>query len=147
VVPVYYSFPDTFKDRWDFALKYAENFMRWYAAFRLRDIELLSAKTIKRHHLMETIRNNNLFSETFKSTLELIEGSIEKDVTMPEEWALWQPRRVAARENSTIVVFLDEFQNTRLPQYNFDIVGYMQEAVESPTCPHFITGSAMSILF
>ncbi|QTA82439.1 restriction endonuclease domain-containing protein [Desulfonema limicola] len=43
-------------------------------------------------------------------------------------------------------MFLDEFQNTRLPQYNFDIVGYMQEAVESPTCPHFVTGSAMSIL-
>jgi hypothetical protein len=43
-------------------------------------------------------------------------------------------------------MFLDEFQNTRLPQYNFDIVGMMQEAVESPTCPHFVTGSAMSIL-
>nr|VFK47449.1 MAG: hypothetical protein BECKTC1821D_GA0114238_104713 [Candidatus Kentron sp. TC]VFK60479.1 MAG: hypothetical protein BECKTC1821F_GA0114240_104614 [Candidatus Kentron sp. TC] len=34
-----------------------------------------------------------------------------------------------------IFKFLDEFQNTRLPQ-----------AVESPTCPHFVTGSAMSIL-
>jgi hypothetical protein len=43
-------------------------------------------------------------------------------------------------------VFLDEFQNSRLPQYQFDVVGYMQEAVESPTCPHFVTGSAMSIL-
>ncbi len=41
---------------------------------------------------------------------------------------------------------LDEFQNTRQPQYSFDVVGYMQEAVESPTCPHFVTGSAMSIL-
>ncbi|MCP4752554.1 MAG: hypothetical protein GY866_16820, partial [Proteobacteria bacterium] len=37
-------------------------------------------------------------------------------------------------------------QNTRLPKYTFDIVGFMQEAVESPTCPHFVTGSAMSIL-
>ena len=43
-------------------------------------------------------------------------------------------------------MFLDEFQNTRLPQYQFDIVGFMQHAVESPTCPHFVTGSAMSIL-
>jgi len=146
VVPVYYSFPDSFKDRGDFALKYAENFMRWYAAFRLRDTALLSANTSDRSDLIETIRNNNLFSETFKSTIKLIKGTVEKNVTMPEEWALWQPRRVSDYDDSTIVVFLDEFQNTRLPQYDFDIVGYMQEAVESPTCPHFVTGSAMSIL-
>jgi DNA-binding transcriptional MerR regulator len=43
-------------------------------------------------------------------------------------------------------MFLDEFQNARLPQYKFDIVGYMQNAVESRTCPHFVTGSTMSIL-
>ena len=56
------------------------------------------------------------------------------------------PRRVSDWHEATIVMFLDEFQNTRLPQYNFDVVGLMQEAVESPTCPHFVTGSAMSIL-
>ncbi len=39
-----------------------------------------------------------------------------------------------------------DFSNTRLPQYSFDIVGWMQQAVESPTCPHFVTGSAMGIL-
>ncbi|MCP4129532.1 MAG: hypothetical protein GY754_00825, partial [bacterium] len=33
-----------------------------------------------------------------------------------------------------------------MPQYKFSIAGFMQEAVESPTCPHFVTGSAMSIL-
>jgi len=27
IVPVYYSFPDSFKDRWDFALKYVENLL------------------------------------------------------------------------------------------------------------------------
>jgi hypothetical protein len=43
-------------------------------------------------------------------------------------------------------MFLDEFQNTPLPQHKFDVVGYMQEAVESPTCPHFVTGSSISIL-
>ena len=35
--------------------------------------------------------------------------------------------------------FLDEFQNTRLPHYDFDIVGFFHEAVESPTCLHFVT--------
>ncbi len=67
-------------------------------------------------------------------------------MTLPEKRAVLLPRRISDYDDSTIVVFLDEFQNTRLPQYQFDVVGYMQEAVESPTCPHFVTGSAMSIL-
>ena len=71
---------------------------------------------------------------------------LEKDIVLPEERAIWLPRRVSDRDETTIVMFLDEFQNTRLPQYNFDIVGWMREAVESPTCPHFVTGSAVSIL-
>ncbi|KPA09254.1 hypothetical protein MHK_010540, partial [Candidatus Magnetomorum sp. HK-1] len=49
-------------------------------------------------------------------------------------------------DDITIAMFLDEFQNTRLPHLNFSIVGFFQEAVESPRCPHFVTGSAMSIL-
>jgi len=33
-----------------------------------------------------------------------------------------------------------------MPHHDFDIVGFMQEAVESLYGPHFVTGSAMSIL-
>ncbi len=146
VVPIYYSFPDTFKDEWHFATEYVENFMRWYAAFRLRDTELLSAEIYERHKLIETIHNHRLFSRTFKKTLNLLKTILDSDVTLPEKRAVWLPRRISDYEDSSIVVFLDEFQNTRLPQYQFDVVGYMQEAVESPTCPHFVTGSAMSIL-
>jgi hypothetical protein len=146
VVPVYYSFPDSFENRWDFALDYTENFMRWYVAFRLREAEILSAETFKRHELIAIVRDNPIFSKTFKKGLGLLETILDKEVTIPEERALWLPRRISDYDDTTIVVFLDEFQNTRMPQYNFDIVGYMQEAVESPTCPHFVTGSAMSIL-
>jgi len=146
VVPVYFSFPETFKDRWDFALKYVENFMRWYAAFRLHDTELLSTEVVKREVLIKTIRENSIFSNRFKKTLALIESILDKEVTLPEERALLFPRNLSDHEDSTVVVFLDEFQNSRLPHYDFDVVGYMQEAVESPTCPHFVTGSAMSIL-
>jgi DNA-binding transcriptional MerR regulator len=85
-------------------------------------------------------------TEGFEGSFELIEGILEKSVINPEKLALSWPRRVSDHDDSTIVVFLDEFQNTQLPQYDFDVVGYMQEAVESPTCPHFVTGSAMSIL-
>ncbi|RKZ45656.1 MAG: hypothetical protein DRR08_33970 [Candidatus Parabeggiatoa sp. nov. 2] len=145
VVPVYYSFPDTFTDRWDFALNYVENFMRWYAAFRLHDTELLS-DVYTPHQLIKIIQEKINLTKGFKSTLNFFEGLQNKEIIIPEQVALCHPRRVAAMDESTIVVFLDEFQNTRLPHYDFDVVGYMQEAVESPTCPHFVTGSAMSIL-
>jgi len=146
VVPIYYSFPDTFKDRWDFAEKYVENFIRWYAAFRLRDIELLLPEAYTRHQLIKMIHHKLNITKGFKSTLNFLEGILEKEVCIPEEVALQHLRRVSDYDDSTIVVFLDEFQNLRLPQDNFDVVGFMQEAVESPTCPHFVTGSAMSIL-
>jgi len=146
VVPVYYSFRDTVVDRWDFSVKYAENFLRWYAAFRLREPGILLKQTIKRNDLVKLIKNDLKISKEMEGALNVYDGLLKKDVTMPEEWALWLPRRISDWEESTIVMFLDEFQNTRLPQYNFDIVGLMQEAVESPTCPHFVTGSAMSIL-
>ena len=146
VVPVFYSFSDNITDRWDFAQKYVENFLRWYAAFRLRDPRIVLGRQVKRDQLLDMIRQKMSMTEGFEGTIELLEGIVEKQVIMPEQWALCHPRRVSDYDDSTIVVFLDEFQNTRLPQYNFDVVGYMQEAVESPTCPHFVTGSAMSIL-
>ncbi len=34
VVPVYFSFPDTVVDRWDFATRYVDNFIRWYAPLK-----------------------------------------------------------------------------------------------------------------
>jgi hypothetical protein len=146
VVPVYYSFPDTFKDDWHFAAKYVENFIRWYVAFRLRDPNILLEKDVKRPHLKEIIHNKLPMTKGFKNTFEFMESFIAQEVTIPEQSALELPRNVSDHDDSTIVMFLDEFQNVRLPQYKFDIVSYMQNAVESRTCPHFVTGSTMSIL-
>jgi hypothetical protein len=146
VVPVYYSFPDTFKDDWHFAAKYVENFIRWYVAFRLRDPKILLEKDVKRPHLKEIIHNKLPMTKGFKNTFEFMESFIAQEVTIPEQSALELPRNVSDQDDSTIVMFLDEFQNARLPQYKFDIVSYMQNAVESRTCPHFVTGSTMSIL-
>ncbi|MEN8220691.1 MAG: hypothetical protein ABFS56_30935 [Pseudomonadota bacterium] len=145
VVPVYYSFPDTFENRWDFAIKYVENFLRWYVAFRLRQPEILQGD-FNYHELLAVIRDKLSLTEGFKLTLKLFDNLLKQRVIIPEQVALSHPRRVSDYDDSTIVMFLDEFQNTRLPQYKFDVVGYMQEAVESPTCPHFVTGSSMSIL-
>ncbi|MCP4111200.1 MAG: hypothetical protein GY749_37690, partial [Desulfobacteraceae bacterium] len=47
--------------------------------------------------------------------LEFLQG---KDVTLPEDEALTLPRFVSDHDDSTIVMFLDEFQNTRMPSIN-----------------------------
>ena len=146
VVPVYYSFRDTMVNRWDFSVQYVENFLRWYVAFRLRDTRILSDRFVSRNDLPEMIRSRLDLPEGAKGAIKLMSSLDARGVTMPEEQALMLPRGISDWDDSTVVIFLDEFQNTRLPQYKFDIVGLMQEAVESPTCPHFVTGSAMSIL-
>ena len=147
VVPIYYVFPDKPEDRTRFALDYAENFFRWQAAFRLRNPKLLSPNNIDSEQLFDLIRENAaLFGETVRSGLGFMKQLRDNRITIPDKRALLLPREVSDYDDTSTVVFLDEFQNTRLPQYNFDIVGYLQEAVESPTCPHFVTGSAMSIL-
>ncbi len=144
VVPVFYSFPDTFKSDQHFAIKYVENFIRWYVAFRLRDTKIL-LETLDADKLV-TIRDKMSITKGFQVCLNFLTNLQKQKITIPEQDALSLPRRVSDYDDSTIVMFLDEFQNTRLPQHKFDVVGYMQEAVESPTCPHFVTGSSLSIL-
>jgi len=145
-VPVYYSFQDVKLDHLNFALEYVENFLRWYAAFRLRNIDLLFSDQVSREELLEFIESSLQVSKGLSIAIETLRGIIKNDVTLPLKRALHLPRTVSDRDDSTIVMFLDEFQNTHLPHYDFRIVGFFQEAVESPTCPHFVTGSAMTIL-
>ena len=147
VVPVYYSFKDEPLDRWEFATEYVENFLRWYAAFRLRDESILDRGGLSVDDLSTLMNSRMKISKSLAGGINLLRLLQKKGgVTIPDKEALWLPRGISDRDESTIVMFLDEFQNTRLPQYKFSIVGFMQEAVESPTCPHFVTGSAMSIL-
>lgn len=146
VVPVYFSFPDTVVDRWDFSLRYVENFIRWYVAFRLGDPGVISERKTLFEDLKKIALDRIEMTDGLKGAFNLHDGIQRKVVVIPEEQAVMLPRGVSDWDESCIVMFLDEFQNTRLPQYSFDIVGWMQQAVESPTCPHFVTGSAMSIL-
>ncbi|ETR72588.1 MAG: hypothetical protein OMM_07431, partial [Candidatus Magnetoglobus multicellularis str. Araruama] len=41
-IPVYYQFPDESITRDDFGLKYVVNFIRWYGAFKLRKVDIIS---------------------------------------------------------------------------------------------------------
>ncbi len=148
VVPVYYSFPDQSMDVNRFAEDYIENVIRYYVAFYTRQPGLIEKKLTGKSLLGAVAESRKLFSfpEQLDWLLEWYDAVCRRDTPFPERDAVESPRRVSDSADSTIVVFLDEFQNTRLPQYDFSIVGFMQEAVESPTCPHFVTGSAMSIL-
>ena len=145
VVPVYYKLPDSITDRWEFSIEYVENFVRWYAAFRLGDYGLIE-REMDFNDLLNYIKGNIKITEGFLQALNLLEILLNKGLVNPERKAVYIPRLVSDRDDTTIVMFLDEIQNLHLPQQNFRIVGYMQDAVESPTCPHFVTGSAMTIL-
>lgn len=147
-VPVYYSFLDRKQDRWDFAKGYLENFIRYYLAFYTRQPNIvtdnLPADSLLA--LLQTAKATHPYPESLDRLLLWYDAMLRQRMTLPEKEALEIPRRVSDVNDSTILVFLDEFQNTHLPHYDFDIVGLVKEAVESPTCPHFVTGSAMSIL-
>jgi hypothetical protein len=146
VIPVYYSFEDRAMDRWEFALDYVDNFLRWFAGFRLREPQILDPDAVPRDALLALARERLPMTSGLQGTLNLFRAFPEHTVGIPERVALQQPVKVSDRDEIPIAVFLDEFQNTRLSHENFSVVGYMQKAVESLSCPHFVTGSAMSIL-
>ncbi|MCP4351948.1 MAG: hypothetical protein GY795_41325, partial [Desulfobacterales bacterium] len=146
VVPVYYSFQDKPPDRWEFASDYTENLLRWYVAFQHRNPKILAQSEMQRNELIRLAKKTVPMPGELAGMLRIMKSLEERDLAIPEKTVLKLPREIAEIHDINIVMFLDEFQNTRLPHENFDIVGYMQEAVESPACPHFVTGSAMSIL-
>ena len=147
VVPVYFEFPDEVVDRRDFAVKYTVNFIKWYAGFRLNDPGVISSR-VKSGELIDFVENRIEITEGLRLAIGFVRGLGDPDALMPipEQDAVNLPRDIAFTDDSTIAVFLDEFQNTRLPHRDFSITGFFQQAVESPRCPHFVTGSAMSIL-
>jgi len=112
VVPVFYSFPDTFDNRWDFAIKYVENVLRWHLAFRLREPKFLSKETMNREQLIAFITKPMAFFEVLEPSVNLIKSLIQQQITGPEQTAIYHPRWISDYHDSTIVMFLDEFQNT-----------------------------------
>ena len=148
VVPVYYSFPEAPMDSREFAAHYLENFIRHYVGFHTARPDMVCDESQSEEliSLAEDAESLFPFTRTLGLMVRKYKSVISGNSTLPHKMALETPRRISDIDDSTIVMFLDEFQNTRLPQYDFDIAGFMQEAVESPTCPHFVTGSAMTIL-
>ncbi|MCP4757335.1 MAG: hypothetical protein GY866_41270, partial [Proteobacteria bacterium] len=112
-IPVYYIFPDETAGGKEFAIGYIANFIRWYAAFRLNDKSVLSTpRNIPK--LIQLVQERMDISEGFSIALDLIDAIMDDGVVFPEREAVGLPREVAAVDDETIVVFLDEFQNTHL---------------------------------
>jgi hypothetical protein len=107
VVPVYYCFEDRVTDEWRFAEKYVENFLRWYAAFRLRNPDILLEPAVDKTELIKIIRGELVISKGLQGALNLFDALPEKKVIDPEAKALWLPRRVSDWDDSAIVMFLD----------------------------------------
>ncbi len=146
VVPVYYSFPDQPMDVTAFAVDYLENLIRYYVGFYTRQPWIVE-KRITGDALIRTVHEAKEcfpFTGRLDWMLDWHDAICRKDTPFPQRDALDAVRRVADSDDSTIVVFLDEFQNIRLPRHNFELTGFMQEAVESPNCPHFVTGSEIN---
>ncbi|MBV7335230.1 hypothetical protein KFU94_44720 [Chloroflexi bacterium TSY] len=148
VVPVYYSFSDDERDPLHFATNYLENFMRYYIGFYTQQPEIVRQELYNSDLIAayEEAKHTHPDPASIDRILYWYDALLKGKMTSPTRSVVAIPRRVSDIADSTIVVFLDEFQNTHLPQNDFRVVGSMQEAVESNTCPHFVTGSAMSIL-
>ncbi len=148
VAPVYFSFPGARIDVEGFAKRYIENFIRYYTAFYTNRPELIREEP-RTEVLISIIKDARDVFPSAK-TIDLLLSKhlpiLTGDGIVSWQTALETPRRISDIEDSTIVVFLDEIQNTRLFHDNFEIVDFMREAVDSPACPHFVTGSPMNML-
>ena len=147
LVPIYYSIRDDYRNDSHFAADYLSNYLRWYLAFRNRDVRFLDNKWLMDEKVPDAVRDNAELSKIMGVIPEYLEEAMTgKGPYDANHLVISLPRQVTDREDLTAVIFLDEFQNTLQPQNNFNIVSCFHDSVESPTCPHIVTGSAMSIL-
>ena len=146
-VPVYYSIRDDYRNEYHFTAEYISNYLRWHLAFRNRDIRYLDIQGFPDRKVADAVRSDPELARMMGYIPEYLEEALEeKGPYFPTQTAIKLPRSVADREDTTAVIFIDEFQNTLQPQNDFNIVSCFHESVESRTCPHFVTGSALSII-
>jgi len=109
-IPVFYQFPDEPITRESFALEYVENFIRWYVAFKLGDVSILSNPE-EIDELLALIHKHIPITPGFSVAISLLKGILKNGVINPSRKALHLPRTVSDFDDSTIIMFIDEFQN------------------------------------
>ena len=70
-IPVFFQFSDETTTRDDFALKYLVNFIRWYVAFKLRNVEILT-KPRQIDDLLELTNKKITISRGFSVAIDLL---------------------------------------------------------------------------
>jgi len=70
-----------------------------------------------------------IFRECYSVAIDLLTGIIKKGVVNPAREALHLPRTVSDLDDSTIIMFIDEFQNSRMPQYDFSVTGFHEALI------------------
>ena len=81
---------------------------------------MLLKKPGKRSELLTLLEQAPGLSEPFRAfALDLLKAIPSGNVILPEEKALLLPRAVSDYDDSTVVMFLDKFQNTHRSEYEF----------------------------
>ena len=68
--------------------------------------------------LLTLIDKHITITRGFSVAINLLNGIVKKGVINPSKKAIHLPRTVSDLDDSTIIMFIDEFQNTRMPQYD-----------------------------
>ncbi|ETR64871.1 MAG: hypothetical protein OMM_15220, partial [Candidatus Magnetoglobus multicellularis str. Araruama] len=78
-IPVFFQFSDETITRDSFALEYVENFIRWYVAFKLRNVDILSNPE-KIEDLLKLIDKRITITRGFSFAIGLLNGILDKGV-------------------------------------------------------------------
>ncbi|ETR64786.1 MAG: hypothetical protein OMM_15347, partial [Candidatus Magnetoglobus multicellularis str. Araruama] len=82
-IPVFFQFSDETITRDSFALEYVVNFIRWYVAFKLRNVEILSnPKQID--ELLELTNKHITMTRGFSVAIDLLIGIIKKVLSIQQ---------------------------------------------------------------
>ncbi|MDI6793272.1 MAG: ATP-binding protein [bacterium] len=157
VVPIYFTFEGKDLVSKDFAEVYLRNFLHQYIAKRTNNIRYFQegASLEKLLSLSQEMKDEGLLMvlRRYKKLKEIEEeqstiGNYAENSLL--ELAINAPRYIADESEVTVVVFVDEFQEViKIRNSNGNdpnAVGMYQNAVEGLTCPHFITGSSMTLI-
>ncbi|MFQ6062572.1 MAG: hypothetical protein ACE5J9_05295 [Methanosarcinales archaeon] len=135
VVPIYYTFEEANFETLNFAENYIKNFMQQCIGFKEKDTGYLK-KIVNYEEVLRYSEEKNNYG--LNTLVKKFMG--EKSEYWFLKSAIQGPRQVAEDNEERILVMLDEFHNVKRIR-NKDGTG-----VESWICPHFITGSAVTMM-
>ncbi|OQY59480.1 MAG: hypothetical protein B6245_06435 [Desulfobacteraceae bacterium 4572_88] len=148
VVPVCYSFPEAPMDRKDFAAQYLENFIRYYVGFRTGQPNLVSDEPESEEliSLAEDARSLFPFTRTLGLMLRKYKALMSGQLSLPHKTALEPPPQNIGHRRLHHRDIPGRVSKHPAPPARIRHCGLHAGGCGVPRLPHFVTGSAMSIL-